>query len=207
MLIGAGLLATLALIGGSLAFNDVSKDEPAASSQGGSNNPGTSAGGGQNPVTNGTGSEVIRQPKESDSRKRRSRSAKIPSTTTALVGRPLPKTASRAKGIVAGFPVKVIAVSPTASVGSSGVSTAGRRLQVSLVGKDKLSQAKLLGFYRRTLTAKGFAESQVTAVGGSSAAAFARGADHLVVTVKARPKGAKGSVFSVFGTLHAAKGK
>ena len=61
------------------------------------------------------------------------------------------------------------------------------------------SQAAVLAFYRAKFSAVGFGEIAVPSVGGSTAAAFERNADNLVVTTTKSRSGA--TIYSVFGTF------
>lgn len=118
----------------------------------------------------------------------------------ALISRPLPKTASGRGMVVAGFPAGVIPLASASSVQSSGISSAGTKMQVSIVATSSRSPDRILLFYRTALARSGFVESAAPAVGGSTAASFAHEADNLVVTVtRTSPKA---STYSVYGTLH-----
>lgn len=152
-----------------------------------------------NEVTNGDGSEVIRQPEGSGAKGLPGLSKVKPSTKTPLISSRLPPTASSRGSIVAGFPVSVIPLAPGSVVRSSGVSSAAKTLQVSIVANSPKSRGTVLRFYRQELSALGFAESSAPAADGSAASRFKRGADQLVVTTKA---GAKNTSYSLFGTLH-----
>lgn len=152
-----------------------------------------------NGVTNGDGSEVIRQPEGSGAKGLPGLSKVKPSTKTSLITSRLPPSASSRGSIVAGFPVSVIPLAPDSVVRSSGVSSTAKTLQVSIVANSAKSRGTVLRFYRQALSALGFAESSAPAADGSAASSFKRGADHLVVTTKA---GAKNTSYSLFGTLH-----
>jgi hypothetical protein len=146
-----------------------------------------------NPVTNGDGSEVIRQPEGTATQG-------LPGLETSAKARPvtsLPRTASSRGRVVKGFPTSVVTVAPGSRVRSSGVSSTARTVQVSLVARSPESSRNVLTFFRRQLTGQGFAESVVPAVAGSTASSFRRGADNLVVTVK----GDRHATYSLFGTL------
>ncbi|WP_456695311.1 hypothetical protein [Aeromicrobium sp. P5_D10] len=153
-----------------------------------------------NGVTNGDGSEVIRQPEGSKTKGLPGLSKVKPSTKTSLISKRLPPSASSRGSIVAGFPVSVIPVAPDSVVRSSGVSSTAKTLQVSIVANSSKSRGTVLRFYRHTLSARGFAESSAPTTAGSTAASFKRGADHLIVTARA---GAKNTSYSLFGTLQA----
>ncbi|MET0930630.1 MAG: hypothetical protein ABWX74_14005 [Aeromicrobium sp.] len=153
-----------------------------------------------NGVTNGDGSEVIRQPESATApglpRPRRTGAA----SSDSLVGATLPRTASRQGALVAGFPVSVVPVLPGSAVGSSGVSSTRDSVQVSIVANSSKSSEAVLAFYRRALADHDFVESVAPAVAGAVAAGYRRGADHLVVTSST---GTGRTSYSVFGTLHA----
>lgn len=156
----------------------------------------------KNTVTNGKGSEVIKQP-EGSGQKGLPGLSRGKATNVALINKPLPHTASSRGTVVEGFPLAVVPLAPDSVVGSSGVSSAASALQVSMQATTSRSPERVLAFYRSALSGSGFAESTIPAVGGSTAAAFTHHADNLVVTVsKSRPKG---STYSVYGTLHAGK--
>ncbi|MCL3817838.1 hypothetical protein [Aeromicrobium wangtongii] len=87
---------------------------------------------------------------------------------------------------------------PTSTVVRSGVSSSKGFLQVSLVATDDRSPEQVLAAYRRMLGDRGFVESSVPAVGGSTAAGFAHGAEHLTVTTT--PDGRR-TKYSLLGRL------
>lgn len=120
-----------------------------------------------------------------------------------LVELPLPRTASRRGGMVAGLPDGVLDPVPGSRVRSSSVSSAGRALQVGVVATAPGAEATVARFYRDALGRLGFRESRVAAVGGSTAMAFKRGRDSVVITTTPREK--RGSDYSVLGLLHAGK--
>jgi hypothetical protein len=109
-----------------------------------------------------------------------------------------PRTASRRGAVVTGFPASVVPVVSGSSVRSSGVSSLGGAVQVSIVADTSRSPGAVLAFYRRALRAHDFVESAVPAVAGSVASRFARGDDHLVVTTGG---GRDATSYSVLGTL------
>lgn len=154
-----------------------------------------------NEVTDGDGSEVIRQPDGSAA----SGLPHLPAAGSAsrgplITASAVPRTASRLGALVTGFPTSVIPVLPDAAVASSGVSSSQDVVQLSLVANSSRSPDAVRAFYRRALTGLGFVESVVPASGGSVGAGFTRGADHLVVTTGTH---ARTTRFSVFGTVHA----
>lgn len=121
---------------------------------------------------------------------------------SSLISTPLPKTASKLGGVVAGFPQDVVPLPSGVVIESTGVSATAKSLQVSLVADSRRSARDLLAFHRRALTALGFTERSTPATGGSIATSFVKGEDHLVVTATAGPKR---TTYSVFGTLHAGR--
>jgi hypothetical protein len=150
-----------------------------------------------------TGSEVIREPEGSAKNGLPGLDRTKPSTKGSLITGRLPTTASRNGAIVAGFPTALLPLPSGSVVRSSGVSSASNVLQVSIVANSSRSPGSILGFFRRALSAHGFAESKAPAIGGSTAAGFSRSADDIVVTV-ARA-GRSTTSYSLFGTLHADK--
>lgn len=122
-----------------------------------------------------------------------------------LIEAPLPATASKEGGIVAGFPAGIIPVATGSSVTSSGVSSAGSRLQVSIVATSSKSPEWVLKFYRSALGKSGFESAVAPAVGGSTAATFIHSVDSLVITAT-RTKTSL-TTYSVFGTLNASSSR
>lgn len=158
-----------------------------------------------NPVTNGDGSEVIRQPEEAGTQGLPGLSRTSTTVKDALVTRPLPKTASRRGGLVAGFPKSVIPVLPGSALRSSGVSSTSKALQISIVATSTSSTTAVMGYYRGILSQHGFVESSAPAAAPATAASFRRGADSVVVTVTRSSK--KVTSYSLFGTLRAGSSK
>lgn len=111
---------------------------------------------------------------------------------------PLPSSATAEGAVVDGFPDNVIGVPDGARIETSGVSVDGARMQVSLVAASSDSVLETLDFYRGELGPLGFTESSRPAIPGTTAVAFTRGANALLVSV--RPDGS-GSRFSVTGVL------
>jgi hypothetical protein len=153
-----------------------------------------------NGVTNGDGTEVIRRPEGPDATGQDGLRPTVAPSTGSLVKGPLPKTASRQGGLVAGFPASVVPVLPGSAVDSSGVSSTQGAVQVSIVANSPRSRDAVLAYYRRQLGAQGFAESVVPGATDSVGAGFLRGTDHLVVTATAV---GPTTSYSLFGTLHA----
>jgi hypothetical protein len=112
---------------------------------------------------------------------------------------PLPPTASARGALVAGFPVKIVPVPAGATVVSSSVSAEGSRLQVGLEASTAASPADVLAGYVQTFTASGFITTDSPAGAGTTATAFVRGNEGLVLTLRARLGG--GTELSVAGTL------
>lgn len=92
----------------------------------------------------------------------------------------------------------VLPVLPTSSVVSGGVSTSAGFVQVSVVATDDRRPAQVLAAYRQMLSEHGFVESVVPAVGGSTAAGFAHGAERLTVTTTAAGRRTR---YSLLGRL------
>lgn len=121
------------------------------------------------------------------------------SRAPVLVRAPLPAAGAARGRLVAGFP-SVLRPPGGASVTTSSVAGADRRLQVALVGAVPASPEQVLSAYRERLSALGMREQASPAVPGSLAAAFVRGGSTVTVTV-AR-EGARTS-FTVYGALRA----
>ena len=155
-------------------------------------------------VTNGKGSEVTKQPEESAKDGLPGLGKLASSKNRSLVSKPLPKTASSRGKLVGGFPLKVVPLVSDSDVQTSGVSSTGTTLQVSVQATNSRSPEKILAFYRKSLTAQGFSESAVPSAGAATAASFTHNDDNLVVTVTPRSKGV---TYTVFGTLHAGKSR
>lgn len=165
---------------------------------------GDNNGAGKNTVTDGRGSEVIRQPEGSAKGRLPGLTGTNGTTTKSrsapLIGTTLPRTASRRGAIVAGFPLTIVPLATGSSVRSSGLSATATTLQVSIQAVSSAAPDVVLAFYRAKLSAIGFDETAVPAVGGSTAAGFEHNADNLVVTTTKSRSG--GTRYSVFGTLH-----
>ncbi len=128
----------------------------------------------------------------------------VAAPTGPLVKAPLPKTASKRRGLVAGYPARIVPVVPRSSIRSSSVSPSAGVLQVALDARVRASPDDVIRYYSVRLASFGFASAVAPAVGGSDAVTYQRGKDSLVVTVTANSK-EKGSSYTVFGTLHSAK--
>ena len=142
--------------------------------------------------TTGLGSEVPSQ--AGPTRAPLAVAADVPRLTA-----PLPSTASARGSLVTGFPITIVPVPDGATVASSSVSAEGVRLQVGLEASTGAKPADVLARYVQALTAAGFAVVSSPAVPGSSATAFVRGNDGLVLTLRPRLSG--GTELSVAGTL------
>lgn len=121
--------------------------------------------------------------------------------TSPLVGASLPKTASSRGKIVKGYPAKALPAVPGSKVTSSSVSSSDRGVQVALVGSAPARGEAVAAFYRLTLAKYGFVESELDAVGGSTAHGFSRSGDSLVLTLT--PQGKKRTTYSLYGVLRA----
>jgi hypothetical protein len=143
-----------------------------------------------------TSSEVLPAPKD------KSPLGLPPSPPLApLVTSPLPKSASAAGSLVAGFPSAVIPLHPDTTVETSSVASAENRLQVTLTATTSATTEAVLEFYRVSLAANNLVDSVAPAAAGSTALLFARGADTILLTVT--PTGSGGSTVSVFGAFTA----
>ncbi|WP_136518724.1 hypothetical protein [Cellulomonas telluris] len=118
-----------------------------------------------------------------------------PSLTGALP----PADAARGERLVGGFPVQVVPVPDGVRVVSSSVSPDGQRLQVGLEASGDAEPAAVQDAYVQELAAAGFAVSPAPATPGSTATAFTRGPDGLVLTV--RPRTGGGTELTLAGTL------
>ncbi|WP_426594504.1 hypothetical protein ACPPVS_03035 [Cellulomonas sp. McL0617] len=112
---------------------------------------------------------------------------------------PLPATAAASGVLVAGFPKDVVPVLAGVDVVSSSVSSSGTRLQVGLEGSSGAAPTDVTGAYVAALGGAGFAVGDSPAIAGSTATAFTRGPDGLVLTVRDRAGG--GTDLTVAGTL------
>lgn len=112
---------------------------------------------------------------------------------------PLPATGSANGTVVTGFPTTVVPILDGLTVVSSSVSASGDRLQVGLQASSAAAPADVQAAYVAALSAAGFTVADSPALPGSTATAFTRGPDGLVLTVTARTGG--GTELSVAGTL------
>lgn len=120
-------------------------------------------------------------------------------TGPSLTG-PLPATASaRGTSLVAGFPEAVVPVLDGVRVVSSSVAGEGDRLQVGLEASSDADPATVASRYAATFRGAGFAVASSPAVAGSTATAFTRGPDGVVLTVTDRVGG--GTELTLAGTL------
>jgi hypothetical protein len=135
----------------------------------------------------------------------RTREPQPPPSSTAtpagpsLTG-PLPASASaRGSTLVAGFPTSVVPVLDGLEVVSSSVASDGTHLQVGLEAASATSPQDVTAQYVAALGSAGFSSGPAAATAGSSATAFVRGPDGLVLTVTPRVGG--GTEMSIAGTL------
>ena len=112
---------------------------------------------------------------------------------------PLPATGSANGAVVKGFPTTVVPVPDGLTVVSSAVSASGDRLQVGLQASSDSSPSDVQASYVTALSAAGFTVGDSPALPGSTATAFTRGPDGLVLTVRERVGG--GTELSVAGVL------
>lgn len=118
--------------------------------------------------------------------------------TDRLTG-PLPATASSRGELVAGYPTSVVPVPDGATVVSSSVSAQGDRLQIGLEASTDADPAAVLAAFVASLSAKGFTEELSPALPGTTATAFTRESDGVVLTLRERLGG--GTELSVAGVL------
>jgi len=145
-------------------------------------------------ASEGDGSEVIPDPQETAPRL--DELYEDPPAAASLGE--VPADGSATGELVDGFPVDVVDLVPDAEVTSSAVSAEGGRVQISLEATAPVSPDEVLGHYRARFVAGGFAEAAVPSVAGTTAAAFSRSGDALVVS--SRTDG-DATVFSVTGVL------
>ncbi|MEZ0447917.1 hypothetical protein [Cellulomonas sp. ICMP 17802] len=112
---------------------------------------------------------------------------------------PLPATGAANGAVVKGFPSDVVPIPAGLTVVSTSVSASGNRLQVGLQASSDAAPADVQAAYVATLGAAGFTVGDSPALPGSTATAFTRGPDALVLTVRDRTGG--GTELSVSGTL------
>jgi hypothetical protein len=123
----------------------------------------------------------------------------IPTPDVPRLTGPLPATASARGALVTGFPVAIVPVPAGATIVSSSVAAEGSRLQVGLEASTAASPADVLAGYVQAFTAAGFITTDSPAGAGTTATAFVRENDGLVLTLRARLGG--GTELSVAGTL------
>lgn len=149
---------------------------------------------GSDGASEGDGSEVIPDPQ--NTAPRLDELYEDPPAAAPLAE--VPADASASGELVEGFPVDVVDLVPDAEVTSSAVSAEGSRVQISLEATVPASPDEVLGHYRARFVAGGFAEAAVPSVAGTTAAAFSRSGDALVVS--SRTDGDE-TLFSVTGVL------
>ncbi len=129
--------------------------------------------------------------------------AGLPDAAAAAAGPsltgPLPKTGAANGAVVTGFPTAVVPVPDGLTVVSSSVSASGDRLQVGLQASSDSAPTDVTAAYVAALGGAGFAVGDSPALPGSTATAFTRGPDGLVLTVRDRIGG--GTELSLAGTL------
>jgi hypothetical protein len=112
---------------------------------------------------------------------------------------PLPATGATNGSVVMGFPTSVVPIPDGLVVVSSSVSASGDRLQVGLQASSDSAPADVQGAYVAALSAAGFAVGDSPALPGTTATAFTRGPDGLVLTLRDRVGG--GTELTLAGTL------
>ncbi|WP_116950074.1 hypothetical protein [Jiangella endophytica] len=146
-------------------------------------------------ATEGDGSEVIPQPQGTEPPRLDELYADAPAAESLAQ---VPPDGSASGELVDGFPVGVIDLVPDATVTASAVSAEGERVQVMLEGTAPGSPDEVVGHYRALFVGGGFAEDVVPTVAGTTAAAFSRSGDSLVVSSRTADEE---TVFSVTGVL------
>ena len=104
-------------------------------------------------------------------------------TTAPLVTRPLPPTAATQGRLVKGYPVAALPLLNGSRALTSSVSRSPGRLQVTLTATTKAGPARVATFYSALLGRLGFGEKAAPAVGGSTAQAFRRGHNTVLLTI------------------------
>ena len=122
-----------------------------------------------------------------------------PTPITPLLSGAAPKTASAIGSLVSGFP-ETIPVASTSTIANSAIASSGENVQVTLVAKTTRAAADVLAFYQATFSKIGLPETEIPAVGGSTAFSFAHGNDTVTLTVTATKNGAN---YSIYGVLRA----
>ncbi len=112
---------------------------------------------------------------------------------------PMPDDATASGGVVPGFPTTIVPVVDGLTVVRSSVSSQGDRLQLGLTASSAASPEEVTALYVAALAAEGFQPGPSPAVDGSTATAFVRGSEGVVLTVRARVGG--GTELSLSGTL------
>ncbi|WP_456823154.1 hypothetical protein [Cellulomonas sp. P5_E12] len=121
-----------------------------------------------------------------------------PAAGPSLTG-PLPATGASNGSVVKGFPKEVVPIVDGLTVVSSSVSASGDRLQVGLQASSDAAPADVQAAYVAALGGAGFAVSDSPSLPGTTATAFTRGPDGLVLTTSDRIGG--GTELSIAGTL------
>jgi hypothetical protein len=118
-------------------------------------------------------------------------------TRAPLVSSPLPRAATAHGRYARGYPTGALPKARHSRILLTSVSPSGDRLQVALTSRTSRRVAKVELFYRHKLSGLGFHEGDVSTANGSTTLTFARGDNHVVVTLT------RGRVlhYSVFATL------
>jgi hypothetical protein len=122
----------------------------------------------------------------------------VPAAGPSLTG-PLPATGAANGSVVKGFPTAVVPIVDGLTVVSSSVSASGDRLQIGLQASSGAPPSAVQAAYVAALGGSGFAASDSPALAGTTATAFTRGSDGLVLTTSDRVGG--GTELSIAGTL------
>ncbi len=120
-----------------------------------------------------------------------------PVPTGPLVSRPFPRTGAARGRLVAGYPTRVLPLVPGSDVVTSGMTSEGSRLQVTLTATTPRSVDRVLLHHRLRLTRLGFVEGDVVSPGEIT---FTRGPSSVAVSVS---RDGTTTSYAVVATLHA----
>lgn len=113
-----------------------------------------------------------------------------------LFSGPMPKSASAAGSIVAGFP-STIPIAPTSKISNSSVSSSGDILQVTLTAKSAANAEDVISYFRSVFAKVQLPLNPLPSIGGSTAVSFSRGSDRVTLTVTPDNSGSRYTIFGV----------
>jgi hypothetical protein len=114
-----------------------------------------------------------------------------------LVSMPLPRGATAHGRMVRGYPDRIVPAAPRSRIMVTSVASSGTHLQASLTADARLSTSRLELFYRVRLGRLGLREVSTPASPGTIALAFARGDNHVILTIRRGPV-TRYSLFAAF---------